>query len=62
MLNVEKGYVSLGFQKTGKADGFASRWFYENNIVKRSFTTEIPGKAKTALKKSLIQTAIPLLV
>lgn len=61
-LYVEKGYVSLGFEKTGETTGFSSRWLYEENRCKRSFTAEIPGKATPALKSSLIHVVISFLL
>lgn len=61
-LNVEKGYVSLGFERTGTSPGFSSHWLCEKGIATRTFTLEIPGKATQALKRSLIATVIPFLL
>lgn len=56
MLQVKKGYVSLGFERSGVTSGFSSRWLFEAGICKRAFTVEIPGKAPTALKDAVIRT------
>lgn len=61
-LTVEKGYVSLGFEKTQEVSGFSSRWLYDQSISRRSFTLEIPGRGPTLLKKSLIHTVISFLL
>lgn len=56
MLQVEKGYVSLGFERSGVTSGFSSRWLFEAGICKRTFTVEIPGKAAKVLKDAVIHT------
>ena len=61
-LYVEKGYVSLGYERTGEMSGFSSRWLYAKNICRRSFTVEVPGKGSTALKESLIRTVMSFLL
>lgn len=61
-LSVEKGYVSLGFEKVRAVSGFSSRWLYEESLSKRSFTLEIPGKAPRHLKQQLIRTVISFLL
>jgi len=61
-LSVEKGYVSLGFEKSGPVSGFSSRWLYEKNRCKRSFTLEIPGKGTTELKTKLIHSVVSFLL
>jgi len=61
-LYVEKGYVSLGYDQSVETAGFSSRWLYEKNICKRTFTLEVPGKAPTELKKSLIRVVVSLLL
>lgn len=43
-------------------DGFSSKWMIRNAIAKRVFTLEIPGKADTVLKQSLIEHVIPFLI
>ena len=62
MLPVEKGYVSLGFERSGATSGFSSRWLFEASICKRAFTVEIPGKAPTSLKDAVIRTVIKYLL
>ncbi len=61
-LNVEKGYVSLGFEKTQQVSGFSSRWLYDKSISRRSFTLEIPGRGSLLLKRSLLHTVISFLL
>lgn len=61
-LYVEKGYVSLGFEKSEAVSGFSSRWLYEENRCKRSFTTEIPGKGPRELKTKLIHSVVSFLL
>lgn len=62
MLQVDKGYVSLGYEQSSETAGFSSRWLYESGIAKRTFTVEIPGKAAPSLKQSVIQKLIPYLL
>lgn len=62
MLQVDNGYVSLGFEKSGETSGFSSRWLYEAGICRRAFTLEIPGKAGAALKNKLIPAVITFLL
>lgn len=62
MLQVDKGYVCLGYEKSNETAGFSSRWLYETGIAKRTFTVEIPGKAEGTLKKSIILVLIPYLL
>lgn len=61
-LYVEKGYVSLGFEKTGAISGFSSRWLYEKDRCKRSFTLEIPGKGPIDLKTKHIHSVVSFLL
>lgn len=61
-LYVEKGYVSLGFEKSGAVSGFSSRWLFEENRCKRSFTAEIPGKGTAELKTKLIHNVVSFLL
>ncbi len=61
-LHVEKGYVSLGYDQSVETAGFSSRWLYEKNICKRTFTLEVPGKAPRELKESLIRVVISVLL
>lgn len=62
MLQVDKGYVSLGYEESHETAGFSSRWLYETGIAKRTFTVEIPGKAHTSLKNSIIRALTPYLL
>ncbi len=62
MLQVDKGYVSLGYEKSSETAGFSSRWLYETGVAKRTFTVEIPGKASLPLKQSVIHVLTPYLL
>lgn len=62
MLQVDKGYVSLGYEKSSETAGFSSRWLYETGVAKRTFTVEIPGKANASLKESVIRVLTPYLL
>lgn len=62
MLQVDKGYVSLGYDASSETAGFSSRWLYEKGIAKRTFTVEIPGKAPASLKDSIIRVLTPYLL
>lgn len=61
-LLVEKGYVSLGFEKTAGTAGFLSKWLYDERRANRSFTLEIPGKAGRTVKQQLISSVVPFLL
>ncbi len=61
-LLVDKGYVSLGFEKTAGTAGFSSKWLYDERRANRSFTLEIPGKAARSVKQQLISTVVPFLL
>ncbi len=53
---VDKGYVSHGHEKDSHASGFLTKWMSKYDIVRRSFTFEIPGQAQLQRKKLLIET------
>lgn len=61
-LFVERGYVSLGFEKSGDITGFSSRWLHEEGRCRRSFTLEIPGKGTIGLKKALVRSVVSFLL
>lgn len=53
-LEIHSGYVSTTIEASTIETGFSMRWLIENNIVKRVFNPEIPGKAKIPLKQALV--------
>ncbi len=59
--HVERGYVSFRPADVEVTSGFASIWFIKIGLVKRAFTTEIPGKAAVEVKESLINGVLPFL-
>jgi hypothetical protein len=60
--HVDRGYVTLKADDAAVTSGFSSIWFIKYNIASRALTIEVPGKADTSLKKSIIQTVIPYLL
>ena len=60
-LLVKQGYISTAFEQHGTYSGFFSRWAFEQDVAKRIFTLEIPGKAPITRKEQLIKTVVPFL-
>lgn len=55
-FHVEKGYISTPYEVLPQDAGFSWIWFAKRGITKRSIDIEIPGKASTELKHSLVAT------
>lgn len=63
--DIHDGYYSFKTDflvDTSQDAGFSSKWMVRNGVAKRVFTVEIPGKAPTSLKQSLIASIVPFLM
>lgn len=61
-FRVEGGYISMPPPASDEQAGFFLFWSINRHIADRGFTLEIPGKAPFGLKKSMLETLMPLVV